>query len=324
MRINFTVFFLVLCIVLAGCSSTKQKGRYREADNKGQQAALSVNEERKLTQEALPQMHKDYPPTQNRELQAYISRLGQKIVQANGLHSKPYTYNFTVVETTQVNAFALPAGEVFMTTAIIAMADSEAEIAGVLGHEIGHVTARHTAERMYVAKKEQPKMWAFGGIGAALGGGLGYFAGSKLCDPKDTACKAKYTVYGAGAGGVGGLMVQKYAFMKNSQEDELESDRVGFRYAVKAGYDKDKVGDFYAKLMAMEKDAKKGQNAAMVWLSDAMSSHPSSNDRVSQSNELKAKFANTSGIASTPEFMRMKQLAQEINNKQKSKQTAKN
>ena len=75
-----------------------------------------------------------------------------------------------------------------MTAPIIAMAESEAEIAGVLGHEIGHVTARHTAERMYVAKKEQPKTWIFGGIGAGVGAAAGIFLGNKLCDPKDTVC----------------------------------------------------------------------------------------------------------------------------------------
>src|SRR5690606_26925428 len=139
-------------------------------------------------------------------LQSYITRLGQKLVNANKLNNNPYTYSFTVVDTPQVNAFALPAGTIYITTPIIAMADSEAEIAGVLGHEIGHVTARHTAERMYVAKKEQNKTYLFGGIGAALGAGLGYVVQKKLCDPKDIACKAKLIGGGAAVGGVGGLM----------------------------------------------------------------------------------------------------------------------
>lgn len=311
------VLFICFLFLLNSCST--EKTRYREGDNKGQIAALTVDEEKKLTQESLTQMQKDYPPAKNQEIQNYLNRIGQKIVNANKLHNNPYTYSFTVVDVKDINAFALPAGTIFMTAPIIAMADSEAEIAGVLGHEIGHVTARHTAERMYVAKKEAGKTWIFGGIGAALGGTAGYLLSSKLCDPKDMACKAKYTAYGAAGGGVGGLMVQKYGFMKNSQEDELESDRVGFRYAANAGYDKAKVGDFYRKLQAMEEASKKNQNAAMIWLSDAMSSHPNSKERVSQANEMKTLIKTEGGTTVTTEFLRMKKIAQQIVDENKSK-----
>jgi beta-barrel assembly-enhancing protease len=307
-------------MVLIACAS-KTSDRYREGDNTGQEVALTVDEEKKLTKEALTEMSKDYPPVKNKQLQDYIERLGQKIVKANGLHDKPYTYSFTVVDVANVNAFALPAGTIFMTAPIIAMADSEAEIAGVLGHEIGHVTARHTAERMYIAKKEQPKMWALGGVGAALGGTAGYLLGNKLCQPKDTACRAKFAVYGLGGGAGAGLMVYKYGFMKNSQEDELESDRVGFRYAVNAGYDKDRVGDFYSKLVKMEKEAKKNQNAVLGWVSDAMASHPPSHARVEQAEELKRKLSNQATLVSTSEFQAMKKLAQSIVEESMKKQT---
>ena len=296
---------------LTACSS-KTSDRYREGDNAGQKVDLTVEQEKELTKEALAEMKKDYPAVKNQELQAYIERLGHKIVNANNLKNRPYTYNFTAVDSNQVNAFALPAGEVFITAPIIAMADSEAEIAGVLGHEIGHVVARHTAERMYVAKKEQSKTYVFGGLGAVMGAGLGYFAQKKLCDPKDLACKAKFVGGGAAVGGIGGIMVQKYGFMKNSQEDELESDRVGFRYAVKTGYDKYKVGDFYQKLAAMEKESKKGQNAAMGFLSDAMSSHPASDKRVNQAKEMQTVIKENGSIGVTEEFKRMKKIAQEI------------
>lgn len=307
---NKLIMGLSLLILSVSCAKTSD--RYREGNNEGQQAALTVEEEKKLTKEALPEMMKEYPAAQNKEIQAYINRLGQKLVNANRLNNNPYTYTFTVIDAQVVNAFAMPAGSVFITAPIIAMADSEAEIAGVLGHEIGHVTARHTAERMYIAKKEQTKTWMIGGVGAALGGAAGYMLSKKLCDPKDTACKAKYTAYGAGGGAVGGLMIQKFAFMKNSQEDELESDRVGFRYASVAGYDKTKIGDFYSKLAAMEQEGKKGQNAAMVWLSDAMASHPNSGERVKQAKEMESKMTTSGGIGSTEEFQRMKKVAQEI------------
>lgn len=312
-------FLSILSILFLISACATEKTRYREGNNEGQKAALTVEEEKKLTQEALSEMKKDYPPAKNPEIQAYINKIGQKIVKANKLNNNPYAYNFTVVDVKTVNAFALPAGSIFMTAPIIAMAESEAEIAGVLGHEIGHVTARHTAERMYMAKEEAGKTWVFGGVGAALGGAAGFLLSKKLCAPNDTACKAKYALYGAGAGGVGGLMIQKYGFMKNSQEDELESDRVGFRYAANAGYDKEKVGDFYRKLQAMEEAAKKNQNAVMGWVSDAMASHPPSKSRVAQANEMKRLIKSNGGTTVTPEFLRMKKIAQDIVNSNKSK-----
>ena len=309
---RFFVLMLVSLLVLVGCASKMSSDRYREGSNEGQKVELTVDQEKQLTKEALAEMKKDFPPVQNQQLQNYIENLGQRIVRANNLNNHPYSYDFTAVDSDQINAFALPAGKVFITAPIIAMADTEAEIAGVLGHEIGHVVARHTAERMYIAKKEQGKTWLFGGVGAALGGTAGYFLGKSLCQDGDSACRAKYALYGAGGGAVGGLMVQKYGFMKNSQEDELESDRVGFRYAVNTGYDKKYVGDFYSKLANLEKEAKKGQNSFMGKVSDAMSSHPPSNARVAQAKELQTTMKENGTIGSTEEFVRMKKIAQEI------------
>ncbi len=310
---------LVTFLIILGACASKTSDRYREGNNQGQKVALTVEQEKQLTKDALPEMKKDFPPVKNQELQNYIERLGQKIVHANQLHNRPYTYQFTAVDSSQVNAFAMPAGSVFITAPIIAMAESEAEIAGVLGHEIGHVVARHTAERMYIAKQEEKKTYIFGGIGAAIGGAAGYYLGKKLCAEGDTACKAKVTVYGAGGGAMAGVMIQKYGFMKNSQEDELESDRVGFRYAVKAGYDKNHVGDFYTKLLAMEKQSKKNQNSLMSSLSDAMSSHPPSDERVKQASEMRSLIKENGQITSTADFLKMKKIAQEIVDQQTKK-----
>jgi predicted Zn-dependent protease len=107
-------------------------------------------------------------------------------------------------------------------------------------------------------------------------------------------------------------MVQKYGFMKNSQEDELESDRVGFRYAVNTNYDKNNVGDFYQKLFTLEQQSKKNQNGLMSSLSDAMSSHPPSKDRIRQAEEMKELIKVNGKTTTTSEFFRMKKLAQEL------------
>lgn len=304
-------FLLSVPLLLAACAS-KDKSRYREGDNSGQATTMTVQDEIKMTQEVLPQMKKEYPAIQNKDLQNYISKLGNKIVDANALRGNPYQYNFTVVGVNYVNAFALPAGTVFVTAPLIAMADTEAELAGVIGHEIGHIKARHTAERMDAAKKAQNKTILFGAAGGVLGGAAGFGLGKLLCPPKDKECLAKATVAGAAAGAGGGLLIQKFAFMANSREDEMEADRIGFKTALNAGYDKDQIGLFYNKLLEMEKQHKGKDNPLMASLSDAMSTHPPSEERVAQMNQMSQEAINKVGAkASSKEFSEMKEISKQ-------------
>lgn len=306
-------FLSSLPILMAACSSAPSKTRYREGDNSGQNTEMTVADELKLTQEVMPQMKKDYPTLQNPELQTYISGLGKKLVAANKLDGNPYNYNFTVVDVDYVNAFALPAGTVFVTTPLIALAETEAELAGVVGHEIGHIRARHTAERMEKQKKEQNKTIGYTLGGALLGGLLGYGVGRAACKKGDDDCIKKAAELGAGAGGMGGLLIQRYAFMQNSREDEMEADRIGFRTSVAAGYDKDKVGLFYAKLLQMEKSRGTQSSGFMKSISDAMSTHPPSQERVNQMNELAAQQKQSkNAISSTIQFDKMRKIAQNV------------
>ncbi|MHB8910743.1 MAG: M48 family metalloprotease [Syntrophales bacterium] len=302
------VFFILLPFILS-CAPTQQT-RYREGSNVGQQAGLTVQDERRLTEEALPKMKEEYPPAKNPELQKYISNLGMKIVRANNLEGNPYNYNFTVVDIENVNAFALPAGTVFVTAPLIAMTANEAELAGVIGHEVGHVVARHTAERMYAMEKEQNKTWLLAAGGGVVGAAAGFGLGKLLCAEGDSACLAKAAVIGAVAGAGGGLLVQKFKFMANSREDEMEADRIGFKLAVGAGYDKDKVGKFYERLLQMEKNAKKRGGGITQSLADALSTHPPSEERVKQMNELAANApAVKNPLTSSADYSRMKQAA---------------
>lgn len=302
-------FLAALPFLMASCATVPQT-RHREGDNTGQQTELTYEDEKKMTQEVLPKMRKDYPPIQNSEMQSYINDLGQKIVHANGLHGNPYTYNFTVVGVDYVNAFALPAGTVFVTAPLITMADTEAELAGVVGHEIGHIQARHTAERMEKAKREQSKSWMYAVGGGILGGAIGFGLGKLLCPPKDNKCLTKAAGLGAAAGAGGGFLIQKYAFMAHSREDEMEADRIGFRTSVKAGFDKDRVGDFYTKLQRMEEQRKaKGGNAILGPIADAMSTHPPSRERVAQMNQMEQQTPKRGGsITSSKRFDQIKKL----------------
>ena len=307
---NKKTYLLILLSVFAiiSCAPTNAS-RYREGSNVDQPTNLTVQDEQRLTKEALPKMLKDYPAAKNQELQKYISALGMKIVNANKLEGNPYHYTFTVVDVVDVNAFAMPAGTIFVTAPLIALASNEAELAGVVSHEIGHVVARHAAERMYAMEKAQNKTWIYAAGGAAVGAIVGYGLGRALCSEGDTACHAQAALLGGAVGAGGGLLAQKYTFLVNSREDEMEADRIGFKYAVAAGYDKDQVGKFYEKLLEIEKNANKSGGAVVKSLSDAMSTHPPSEERVKQMNELAAQSPARKSITNTPEFNKVKQIA---------------
>ena len=302
------IFITSMPILLAGCQT--RKTRHREGDNTGQSTSLTVQDEIKMSQEYLPQMRKEYPPVQDARLQRYMQDLGRKIATRSGNEGAPYGYNFTLAHAKGVNAFALPAGEVFVTTPLLAMAESEAELAGVVGHEIGHIKARHTAERIHKQKKSKSKSLLYGVGGAVLGGALGFGLGKLVCSKNDRACLARVAKYGALAGGAGGLLIQKFGFMANSREDEMEADRISFRTAVAAGYDKDHVGRFYNKLMAMEQQAKSQQaRNALAPLADALSTHPPSIERVKQIQQMASQESKRSGAQiNSREFLEVREI----------------
>jgi len=305
-------FLLAAPFLLAACASAP-KTRYREGDNSGQATEISVADEKKMTAEALEQMRKDYPPVEDPELQRYIQTLGRRIVQANALEGNPYNYSFTVVDVGYVNAFALPAGTIFVTTPLLAMAETEAELAGVVGHEIGHVKARHAAERIDKAKREQGKSLLYTLGGGLLGGAAGFGLGKLICPPQDKKCLQTATAAGAAVGAGGTLLIQKYQFMANSREDELEADRVGFRTAVRAGFSKDHVGGFYAKLLKLEEDRKQKGAPILQSLADALSTHPPSRERVQQMQQLAGEQKPLGpSVISSPGFERVRRRASQM------------
>ena len=306
--------FLASLPALMACAEV-ERTRYREGDNTGQASGLSVEQEKQMTAEYLPQLKKEFPLTRSATAQQYVSDLGNKIVRANGLVGKPYNYRFSLVDSKQVNAFALPAGEIMVTTPLLALADSEAELAGVIGHEVGHVIARHSAERMATAKKTQNKGLLYGLGGALLGGAAGFAIGKIACKRSSAdyrACMQRVSKYGVMAGGMGGLMIQKFGFMANSREDEMEADRIGFKTSLKAGFHKDHVGGFYNKLLQMEQ-ARKSQNAGanspLAIFADALSTHPPSIERVRQMQEMSSQSSLATGkTISSTQFERVRAM----------------
>lgn len=306
------LFLMSLPALLTACA-TPSRHRNREGDNTGQHTSLTVADEQKMTKEYLPQMEKEYPVIKDQHIQNYISKLGRNIASRNRLEGRPYNYRFRVVKANMVNAFALPAGEVFVTAPLISLAETEAELAGVIGHEIGHIKARHTAERIEAQKKSQKKSLLFGLGGGVLGAVLGMGVGKLLCSKQDRECLRRAAMYGAAAGAGGGLLIQKYGFMANSREDEMEADRVGFRTSYGAGYHRHHVGTFYEKLLNMEKQyAKQKPTGLMKKMADALSTHPPSQERVAQMKSMAMSVPSRSGIISSEEFLRIKKRVQKF------------
>lgn len=300
-------FLAAVPFLLSACASSGN--RLREGDNRGQETELTVDDERRMAKETLVEMKKDYPPVKDADLQNYVAGLGRRLVVANGLEARPYNYSFTLVDVGYVNAFALPAGTIFITAPLVAMAETEAELAGVVGHEIGHIVSRHTAERIE-AEKKSTSGWLYGLGGGVLGGVAGFGLGKLVCPPNDAACVGKAAAMGAAAGVGGGLLVKKYKFMANSREDEMEADRIGFRTSVKAGYNPVHVGDFYNKLQKMEEAKNRGGTPMMASLADALSTHPPSAERVQQMRALTAEApARPKAVTTTTEFDRIRKKA---------------
>jgi predicted Zn-dependent protease len=182
------------------------------------------------------------------ELQSYVSTIGMKLAAASERPQLPWT--FTIVDDPQVNAFALPGGPIFITRGILAHMGSEAELAGVLGHEIGHVTARHSASQMSRAQLAQIGL----GLGTVLRPDLAQFAGLAST----------------------GLQV---LFLKYGRDDESEADMLGFRYSVRTNYDPHAMLDLFRMLQGVEVLA--GQGRVPGWLT----THPFPEDRLSQTQE---------------------------------------
>lgn len=205
-------------------------------------------------------------PYDDRQLQAYVERVGTRVKDASEMAGEDFT--FTLLDNDLVNAFALPGGYVYVTRGILALANNEAELAGVLGHEVGHVTARHTAQRYDRAQIGQLGSVAaqiLGALGGAyLGGGEGARLGGQL------------------GGQLGSLGATAYV-QGFSREQEFEADQLGIRYLVGAGYDPRAMSTFLEALQA--NDAYEARRAGRdpgseSWLAGWLRSHPRTPDRV--------------------------------------------
>jgi predicted Zn-dependent protease len=196
------------------------------------------------------------------ELQAYVSRIGGELAKVSELPDLQFT--FTLLNSEIVNAFALPGGYVYVSRGLLALAQNEAELAGVLAHEIGHVTARHSAQRYSRGVVAQ------GGL--TLGTVLAGVFGGRV------AAEAVQQLGGAGA--------QAY-LAGYSRDQEFQADELGVRYLARAGYDPKAMSDFLAQLdrndqLARKLAGKEGQpDPSTNWFA----THPRTPERVARAVE---------------------------------------
>jgi predicted Zn-dependent protease len=188
------------------------------------------------------------------EVQRYVSRLGKELAVTTERPKLPWT--FTVIDDPTVNAFALPGGYIFVTRGILGHMNSEAELATVVGHEIGHVTARHSVQQMTRQQIAQIGMVA------------GAIASDKIAQN-----------LGVISQGLGVL------FLKYSRDDETQADGLGFRYALNDGYDVRKMTDMFQILQRVTASA--GQR-----IPEWQSTHPDPGNRI---EATQARLARVTG-----------------------------
>ncbi len=211
----------------------------------------------------------------------YVNRIGQNLVR-NSDARVPFTIK--VIDSDEINAFALPGGFFYVNSGLILAADNEAELAGVMAHEIAHVAACHAAREQtrgqLVNLASIPLIFVGGGVGYAVRTAAGI-----------------------------GLPV---SFLKFSRNFEAQADYLGLEYMYKAGYDPQEFISFFEKIQAKEKK-KPGT------LAKAFASHPQTPDRIEKSQEEIAKIlpARAEYVVSTSEFDDVKARLAVIENRHK-------
>jgi predicted Zn-dependent protease len=213
---------------------------------------MSEAEEQAVGRQADAEIRREMGVYDDPQLQRYVTDVGLRLAARSHRPRLPWT--FTIVDSPAINAFALPGGYVYITRGILPYLDDESELAGVLGHEIGHVTARHAAQQYSKAMS--------GGIGLTI---LSIFV-------PQTAPFADLSSTGL-----------SLLFLKYSRDAELEADRLGVEYAADTGWDPTGVPRFLTTLSRVSALSERG---VPNWLS----THPQPEARVSGAEPVAAKF----------------------------------
>ncbi len=237
----FSVFAISTALTLTACSINPVSG-------KKDFSLISENQEIQMGLQAHNAILKKQKPYNNTRLQTYVSKIGQEL--ASKSHRNNIHYTFTILDDPNVNAFALPGGYVYITTGLMAYLNSEGELAGVLGHEIGHVTARHGVQQT-----------SAGMAANVLVGLLSKKAGgnSKVLNQ------------------LGNAMLSGYG-----RQHELQADRLGAEYLARVGYSPKNMIDVIGVLKAQEMYASNQQGRSGGSYHGLFATHPSNDQRLQE------------------------------------------
>lgn len=239
-------FFTLLLFVSTACSKNPVTG-------KRDFMLLSKEQEIAMGKQSDPEIVAYFGLYEDTALQQFIEQKGQKMAAVS--HRSDLSYEFKIVDSPVINAFAVPGGYVYFTRGIMAHFNNEAEFAGVLGHEIGHIAARHSAKQYSKAMLAQVGLVA----GMVIAPEFQQFA--------DIAQQ-----------GVGLL------FLKFGRDAERESDRLGVEYSTKIGYDAQEMAEFFLTLDRVAKES--GAQSVPTFLS----THPDPQDRLERVTKLAAEW----------------------------------
>jgi len=257
MKRHLKICTILLCMgmALSGCSSNPATGKHSFTGfmSPEKEIAVGTKEHPKMVK----QFGGIYP---DKTVSKFVRDLGLSLAKSSEKPNLPWT--FTVLNDSIVNAFALPGGYVYVTRGLLALASDKAELAGVLSHEIGHVTARHTAQRY--------SSTVAANIGVNVIGVLSQVAG---------------------LGRVGGDLASlgaNVALKSYSRDQEFESDKLGVRYMTRLGYDPQAMVSFFEKLKKNQiiEAENAGRDVGSVDKTGIFATHPRTADRIEQAIEL--------------------------------------
>jgi beta-barrel assembly-enhancing protease len=263
-RLPFATLAVATALTASGCSSKTAAEILISPEHENMLGAQIKMELEKGTAE-MPAI-KYLPPG---ELRDYVLGLANKVVSLGKMQRPEFTWNVEVIDDpNQVNAFATPGGYLYVFTGLLRAAENEAEVIGVMGHEVAHVLARHYARRLVQTYGLQ------GLIAIALGNDAG-----------------KLSEIGAA------ILVQGY-LLKHSREAETEADEIGARLTSQAGYDPNGLVTFFAKLEMMQ-----GQIPSFL---KYLMGHPPPGDRQKHIQDLIAREKLPVGATNAPAFQAMR------------------
>lgn len=242
---------------------TRGLSKAKEAKDKVDDLRISEAEERQLGEYVSAKLIERFGVYQDQAVGKYVALLGSVLAQAS---SRPnLKWEFIVLDTDGVNAYAAPGGLIHITKGALGLMKTEAELAGVLGHELAHVTQRHTAEAIEKASR----------TGAIVEAGATRAPGGALTQEFITAA--------------GNRIYQDLFENKFDRNDEKESDRVGIALANKVGYDPRGMIGFLNKVAERNKDMKEPNGV--------FASHPQTKDRISDmENQIKKDKLNATAV----------------------------